>query len=137
MSLYNNVLRSNGFLNAVLSLGLFTSSMFIAQQSLAQRNQPSVDQRQLMTDRHKKMAEMHSKMASCLASDVPLEQCRQQIRDTFGGIMGGHWQSMGDGPMHWRRNGTGGMMGGPQCLDWLDDTEWENTPKIPKSDPKN
>jgi hypothetical protein len=136
MSVSNNVLSSNGFLNAVVSVGLFTSSMFIAQQSLAQRNQPSVDQRQLMTDRHKKMAEMHSKMASCLASDVPLEQCRQQFRDSFKSSIGSNWQSMGQSPMHPLMRGNR-MMSSSQCMDWMSDTELENAPTNPNPDTKN
>ena len=133
MSFYKTVLSSHGVLSAVLSAGLFTSSLFIAQQSLAQRTQPSVEQRLAMAEQHKKMADMHSKMASCLTSNLPIEQCRQQLRDTSNAILGGHWQSMGGGPQGMR---GAGMMGSSRCIDWMNDTEAENTQTNPHSEPK-
>jgi hypothetical protein len=123
-------------LNGVIAVGLFSFISGITQQSLAQSTQPTVEQRQAMTERHKKMADMHSEMASCLASDLTMQQCRQQFRDTFNSSIGSNWQSMGQGPkasMHMRGNR---MMSSSQCMDWMNDTELENAPENPRSAPK-
>ncbi len=135
MSILNiNNRCSRGLLSAALSFGLFSFSSLIAQQGLAQNAQPSVEQRQAMAEHHKKMAEMHSKMASCVASDLPIVECRQQLRDTSNSIMRGRREYMGGGPKSMMGNG---MMDGSRCIDWMSDTESENTQKNPKSEPKN
>jgi hypothetical protein len=51
-----------------------------------------------------KMAEAHEKMAACLKSDKPMKECREEMHEARGGMMGGGMMGMDEcGP---------GMMGG-------------------------
>jgi hypothetical protein len=60
---------------------------------------------EMTRDQRNKMAEAHQKMATCLRSDRPLQECRQEMMRACRDTMGADGCPMMDGMGHMKQGG--------------------------------
>jgi hypothetical protein len=88
-------------------LYMLASFMFLLGSSAFAQDQPEKTQRQSSKqptpEMRQKMAAAHDKMATCLRSDRPVKECREEMMESCHKMMGKDGCPMMDGMMHSHR----------------------------------